>query len=70
MWRSRLLEECCTTTRVSKVKVEEKGKKATFLNPKKEVFTKVRFDGCQVQNKRGCDWIVIHSDTDNILVEL
>lgn len=63
-------KNCCTSTRVSRVKVEEKGKQAIFLNQERVQFTKVRFDGCVVTNATACDWVVIRADAENILVEL
>lgn len=64
------MPDCYTITRSSKIKVEEKGRSATFLNPNKVRFSKVELDGCLIQNEVTCDWLIIRNDTDNILVEL
>ncbi len=63
--------KCCSEAlKVSKVKVEEKGKQATFLNPNKLTFVRTQVDGCLIENAEACDWWVIRENSDSVLVEL
>jgi len=62
--------DCSTQSKASKIKVEEKGKQAIFLNPENVIFTRTRIDGCLVKETTACDWLVIKGDTDRVIVEL
>lgn len=47
--------QCSEKTRDSKIKVEEKGKKAVILNKNNEEFFKINIDGCLIKNKTAAD---------------
>lgn len=61
---------CSEDVQVSKVKVEENGKQATFLNPGRVVFTRTRVDGCLIRGAPGCDWWIARERKDSVLIEL
>jgi hypothetical protein len=62
--------DCSNQSKASKIKVEEKGKQAIFLNPDKSTFTRIKIDGCLVKEATACDWLVIKNNTDRVIVEL
>lgn len=62
--------KCSEETKVTKVKVEEKGKQAVFLNPQREKFTKTKVDGCLIESSTSCDWLVTKNNVGSVLVEL
>jgi hypothetical protein len=64
------IADCQERTTVSKVKVEEKGKKATFLNDRRIVYTLTRVDGCVIKNGIAADWLVSKADKGDIIIEL
>ena len=61
---------CSEHLKVSKVKVEERGKQAVFLNPEKEPFVRTQVDGCLVKQATACDWWISRKGEDSVLVEL
>lgn len=61
---------CIERVRHSKVKVEENGKKAVFLNPGREVFEIHTIDGCIIKNGQKCDFAVADSEGNVAFVEL
>lgn len=63
-------EKCSVETKVSKVKVSEKGKQAVFLNPKNETFITTKVDGCLIEASTACDWLVTKNNIGSVLVEL
>jgi hypothetical protein len=63
-------EECCEVTRVSKVKLEERGAKVVFLNSDNTEFVKIRVDGCVVANESAADWALVKRPIGDLLVEL
>lgn len=54
----------------SKIKVEENGKQAVFLNPGREKFVRTRVDGGLVKQMTACDWMVVRCDAEAVLIEL
>ena len=54
----------------SKIKVEEKGKSATFLNPGHRDFIKKRVDGCVLKNTTAADFVVTALGEGSVIVEL
>jgi hypothetical protein len=64
------IDECRAKVRHTRVKVEEKGRKAVFLNPTRAEFYVTRIDGCIVQNARAADYMVTKCGVGDIVVEL
>ncbi|TPL79017.1 hypothetical protein FJ950_29205 [Mesorhizobium sp. B2-3-14] len=64
------MQNCQSTSKASQIKVEEKGKRAIFLNPKKEKLVRTMFDGCVVNNAIAADWIVSKNGIGDVIVEL
>jgi len=62
--------DCCTTTRNSLIKVEEKGKKAVFVNDQNAIHIVVRVDGCVIRNSKAADYIVSRADLGQVVIEL
>lgn len=63
-------ENCSRELIVSKVKVEEKGKQAIFLNPTRTKVRKTQIDGCLIKQTTACDWLVVRDGAEGVLVEL
>lgn len=63
-------ETCSQELLVSKIKVEEKGKQAIFLNPSRIKVRKTQIDGCMVKQTTACDWLVVRAGEEGVLVEL
>src|SRR5688572_5679216 len=63
-------KECEEVTRVKRVKVEEIGRKATFINDNKAVYRKTQMDGCVVVNAMSADWVVSRNQVGDVLIEL
>ena len=64
------LVNCLNCSSSSKIKVEENGKKATFINVAREEFLRTKIDGCLIQNATACDWAVSKKGVGDILIEL
>jgi hypothetical protein len=62
--------KCSKTDKSTKICVEENGKAAIFLNPEKEIYTKIKIDGCILKNTTACDFCVERRGTDGVLIEL
>lgn len=62
--------KCVKVTKVTKVKVGEKGKQAVFLNPAKHEFSVVRIDGCIIVNNTACDYLISRENLIGVLIEL
>lgn len=58
------------STRVSRVKVEENGRSAVFINPKNREFYITRVDGGVVKNKLSADYVVTQVNVGDLIVEL
>jgi hypothetical protein len=66
-----MLDRNCTeVTKVTRVKVGEKGRHAVFLNPEKREYLKIRIDGCIIVNQTACDYLVARDDVVGVLIEL
>jgi hypothetical protein len=64
-------DECVEAIRHSKVKVEEQGRKAVFLNPDKALVKKVIVDGCLIKDAvLKADYIVSKPGFVDVIVEL
>lgn len=63
-------DACSQEVLVSKIKVEEKGKQAVFLNPDLRKVRKTQVDGCLVKQATACDWLVVRAEDEGVLVEL
>lgn len=61
---------CTEVTSASRVKVEENGKKAVFLNTERSRYLRVRVDGCLIVDSVACDWLVSTNDVGTVFVEL
>lgn len=61
---------CCEIVNHSYIKVEERGRKATFRNAENLSYRTVRFDGCICKHTLGADWIVERDRIGQIIVEL
>jgi hypothetical protein len=61
---------CTQVVGVSRIKVSENGRKATFMNDKRERYKKIKIDGCVMSNTLAADWMVCHSKYGQIIVEL
>src|SRR3954451_9375532 len=64
------IDHCKTATTVSKIKVDELGRSAVFLNGKREKFIKIRVDGCVVKNSLAADWVLSKERVGDIIIEL
>lgn len=64
------ITECQEITYVSKVKVEETGRKAIFLNADGVAIVKTRVDGCVIINQLAADWVISQNSIGDIVVEL
>lgn len=64
------MSKCIKRTKVSHVKVEERGRKAIFDNLSNDTFIVTTFDGCVVSQNTAADYIVRPDDTLDIIVEL
>ncbi|NBN63316.1 hypothetical protein [Pannonibacter tanglangensis] len=53
----------------SKIKVEERGRKAIFLNPQQTTYEVGRIDGCLVNTGKKADYFVSNA-TKTVIVEL
>lgn len=63
--------KCCTNRAVSKIKLSDKHSTSTvFLNPTRDAYTVVRFDGCVICGKTACDWLIEKPGVGRIAVEL
>ena len=58
------------STTVSRVKVEENGRSAVFLNLKRKRFFITRVDGGIVKNKMSADYVVTQMEVGDLVVEL
>lgn len=65
-------QECVKSVKHKKVKIDEKGRSATFVNETKKLFLVVEVDGCLVTGNRipRCDYLVSLPDVASVFVEL
>lgn len=64
------IEDCQKKIRHPIIVVEERGRKAAFLNPRRLECVVTQFDGCVVTNQPAADKIVTCSIVGDIIVEL
>jgi len=64
------LHRCQQILTDSRIKVEESGRKAIFLNAGREEYIRTQIDGCLLNGARACDWAVSKPDLGDVLVEL
>ncbi len=68
---STAVEGCVEPVDHSKIKVEEQGRKAVFLNPDRVLIKKVIVDGCLIRDaKLRADYIVSKPAVVDVIVEL
>lgn len=64
------LSKCQRSTTDSRIKVEEKGKKAVFLNDSRETYLKTQHDQCLVSHALASDWVISKDSVGDVIVEL
>ena len=62
--------ECQNEKRDSRIAVEERGKKAVFVNGEKRKYLLTRVDGCVIKNATAADWILTAAKVGDVIVEL
>jgi len=62
--------ECITPTTDSKIKVEESGRSAVFINNERKQFFKIRIDGCEVKTGIRADYVVRKNGVGQVIIEL
>lgn len=63
-------QNCVEVTSVTEIKVEERSKKAIFLNPDRLSHHRIIMDGCVKKNTVAADYVVVRPDVGAIIVEL
>jgi hypothetical protein len=64
------IDKCRAKVRRSRIKVEEKGRKAVFINPARAEYYVTRIDGCLVRNSRAADYMVTKCGVGDVVIEL
>jgi hypothetical protein len=64
------LGQCTESVAHSKIKVEENGKSAVFLNATNSVFNRIHVDGCVIKDGPRCDWVISRKSIGDVLIEL
>lgn len=62
--------DCCKNISHRKIKIEEKGKSVTFLNPEGELYVVCDVDGCLITEGPRADKLVSKIGTASVIVEL
>lgn len=62
--------ECVELSDVSRIKLEECGRKIVLLNPANEEYRLIRVDGCVIKNGLRADWLVEKKGSGSLIVEL
>jgi hypothetical protein len=70
MTPEKIKQQFYKKTNASKIKVEENGKQAIFLNPRRGVYFVIRVDGHLIQNKIACDFVVSKEKFADLMIEL
>jgi hypothetical protein len=65
-----MAKSCTRRTKVAKIKLEERGRKAIFENPKSHDFDITCIDGCLIKNGPRADFLVSKVGSCSVLVEL
>lgn len=63
-------EGCREVTKDSNVKVSEGARSAVFKNADREVYHRVRVDGCLIKNRISADFVVSRPGVGSVVVEL
>lgn len=61
---------CVEQVRHSNVTVEERGRRANFLNPSNARFLRAKVDNCLIKQGVRADWIVTKVGVGSVIVEL
>ncbi|MCS4239298.1 hypothetical protein M2306_003015 [Myroides gitamensis] len=61
--------DCKETDSRSKFVFQENGRKLTLINSKKVESTKIKIDGCHIQNSTACDFMLVTAN-DDFYIEL
>lgn len=64
------MNECRKETKVSRIKVEENGKKAVILNLEKLTYVVSAVDGCMIKNSVSADCAVSREGVGDVFIEL
>lgn len=62
-------DECIESVDVSKIKVEDCARHAIFINSNREVYLKIRVDGCAITQGIRADWAIEYGNSA-IIIEL
>lgn len=63
-------DECVEQTTQRKIRFEERGRKAIFLNSNEDRFFRVRVDGCVITQALAADWVLSKRDLGEVIIEL
>ncbi len=64
------ITKCRKQTDVSKIKFEERGRKAIFVNPDRRSHFRTKIDGCLISDGLAADWILTRTDVGDVIIEL
>jgi hypothetical protein len=64
------IDNCTQLLTHSKVKVEQRGRKAVFKNTAGAAFRKIHCDGCLIKAGLSADWIVVRDGVGHLVIEL
>ena len=62
-------QNCIENVNVSKIKIEDFSRRAVFVNVNREVYVKIRVDGCAISHGIRADW-AIELGNSAVIVEL
>lgn len=65
-----MTEKCFIDTADSKIKFREAGRQAVVLNASKELFTRVKVDGCLLKEVTAADWVLAKPSVGDVVIEL
>ncbi|MBB4085101.1 hypothetical protein [Sphingomonas carotinifaciens] len=61
---------CSVRKNDSKIKIEENGRKAIFLNESRDEYTVTEVDGCLINDGMRADYLITKEDSCSVFVEL
>ncbi|MGO9484192.1 MAG: hypothetical protein ACLPX9_06375 [Rhodomicrobium sp.] len=64
------IADCQETVAHSRIKIEELGKKAIFINDERKEYVRTKVDGCVLVNTTAADWVLSKSNVGDVIVEL
>jgi hypothetical protein len=64
------VKKCQKKYRRTRILVEERSRKATFLNLQKETVVVTKVDGCVIVNGVAADWVVSRAGHGDVVIEL